>query len=177
MTAKPEPCPECGSGQVVPIRYGMPTRETEAAADRGEVELGGCFVGRPGGDPAWRCRSCRHEFGRIEGWNDDVPERKMQMTIPVKIEFGGHVLNAQMHALPRKGEHISCCFPASVGEERLFFVVKDVFHHQMGQKFEGRIDPEPFMHVVTVEDDPDPELQKINRAVFERAMRGAGKDE
>lgn len=92
------------------------------------------------------------------------------MTIPVKIEMGGHVLHTQMHALPRQGDRITCCFPASIGNGRLFLVVKDVYHHQMGQRFEGRIDPEPFMHVVTVEGDPDPELAKQNDNTMKRAM-------
>lgn len=66
MTQTPEPCPSCGSDQVVLIRYGMPTAEIEAAARRGEVALGGCMIGRPGGDPAWRCCTCRHEFGVVK---------------------------------------------------------------------------------------------------------------
>jgi len=68
VTERPDPCPSCGSAHVLPIRYGMPTAETEAAARRGEVVLGGCMIGRPGGDPTWSCRACGQEFG-VMRWN------------------------------------------------------------------------------------------------------------
>jgi hypothetical protein len=34
-------CPECGSGDVVPIVYGLPGQELQQQAERGEVVLGG----------------------------------------------------------------------------------------------------------------------------------------
>lgn len=56
-------CPECGSRRVIPIRYGFPTEETDAAAVRGEVKLGGCCVwGDVSEMPAWWCRTCRCEW-------------------------------------------------------------------------------------------------------------------
>jgi hypothetical protein len=58
-----EPCPTCGStDKVIPIVYGRPTSETWQLAKAGRVALGGCVV--TGEDPAWRCRSCRADFGR-----------------------------------------------------------------------------------------------------------------
>lgn len=38
----PESCPECGSRQLVPIVYGLPSPELEQRARRQEVALGGC---------------------------------------------------------------------------------------------------------------------------------------
>jgi hypothetical protein len=43
------------------IRYGTPRPSTEAAAERGEVILGGCQVGP--GDPTHDCRACGQSFG------------------------------------------------------------------------------------------------------------------
>jgi predicted RNA-binding Zn-ribbon protein involved in translation (DUF1610 family) len=52
------PCPRCGAEMTpVPILYGMPTPDGFAAAERGEVELGGCIVGEE--SPEYRCPSCR----------------------------------------------------------------------------------------------------------------------
>jgi len=64
MTTNPTPprCPKCHSLRVVEIAYGMPAVELRESAERGEVALGGCVVGRPGGDPDRRCRSCGHEW-------------------------------------------------------------------------------------------------------------------
>lgn len=87
--------------------------------------------------------------------------------IPVQIEFGGHALRAQLHALPRVGDHITCCFPASIGEGRLGLVVVGVYHHQMGQHFQGRDDPEPFMISITT--DEDPAAAQTNAAVLLKA--------
>jgi hypothetical protein len=52
-------CPVCG-GRLVPILYGLPTPEAGAAADRGEIELGGCLV--TGDDPQLACRGCHERF-------------------------------------------------------------------------------------------------------------------
>jgi hypothetical protein len=54
MTNDPR-CPRCG-GALVPIVYGLPTRETELIAARGAVALGGCVI--HDGAPRWRCRAC-----------------------------------------------------------------------------------------------------------------------
>ena len=53
-------CPSCGSRRVVPMRYGYPTKETEAAALRGEVRLGGYCVCDD--MPTWSCRTCDHAW-------------------------------------------------------------------------------------------------------------------
>ena len=48
-------CPQC-EGDLVPIVYGLPGPELFAAADRGEVLLGGCIVSDS--DPRVQCREC-----------------------------------------------------------------------------------------------------------------------
>ena len=55
-------CPACGAASTVPIVYGLPAGELFEAAERGEVVIGGCVVGRPGGDPRWSCPDCRHRW-------------------------------------------------------------------------------------------------------------------
>ena len=60
-TATP-PCPRCGSAETVPVAYGLPDEPLFEAAQRGEVAIGGCIVGRPGGDPDRACRACGHEW-------------------------------------------------------------------------------------------------------------------
>ena len=95
------------------------------------------------------------------------------MTIPVKIEMGGPVLLAQMHAVPRIGEKLRCAFPAVGIEERLHLVVTSVIHHQVGTP-EAREDREPFAIIVLVEGDPSPELKKHNEAVMAKVVQGQG---
>ena len=58
-------CPACGAINSIPIEYGEPVPEVWDAAERGEVELGGCCV-VVGLDPAWRCRKCGVGHGRLE---------------------------------------------------------------------------------------------------------------
>ncbi len=58
MTAKL--CPECCSTDTVEIVYGLPTRDTEGRAMRGEIELGGCMV--TGDDPDRHCQACGAEW-------------------------------------------------------------------------------------------------------------------
>lgn len=53
-------CRSCESPYVLKIVRGMPTREAEAAAARGEFALGGCLVGES--DPTWTCRACGHAW-------------------------------------------------------------------------------------------------------------------
>lgn len=55
-------CPECGSADVVPIVYGLPSPELIEEAKRGEVSLGGCCL--TGNDPQWFCKACEHEWRR-----------------------------------------------------------------------------------------------------------------
>ena len=49
-------CPTCSETDLVPIVYGYPAPELFEAAERGEVELGGCVI--YGDDPKWSCRKC-----------------------------------------------------------------------------------------------------------------------
>jgi hypothetical protein len=50
-------CPRCGAfARMLPIAFGYPMPETFAAAERGEVALGGCLVS--GEDPTHHCTSC-----------------------------------------------------------------------------------------------------------------------
>jgi len=60
-------CPECGSGKVIPIIYGMPFENVEkpgkdlyGAAEKGYVELGGCCVDES--SPNFRCKGCGRGF-------------------------------------------------------------------------------------------------------------------
>jgi|GEM_PF-2602830 len=55
-------CPRCG-GVGVHLAYGLPRPEGREAARRGEIALAGCYVGF--NDPEWRCKSCRHKWGRL----------------------------------------------------------------------------------------------------------------
>jgi hypothetical protein len=59
-------CVACGSDRVLKIHYGMPSREVDAASSEGKLVLGGCMVGRPGGDPKWCCRDCGKRFGMYD---------------------------------------------------------------------------------------------------------------
>lgn len=52
----PQRCPACGSERVAPIIYGYPSAEAGAAAERGELVLGGCMVWF--GAPQWECLAC-----------------------------------------------------------------------------------------------------------------------
>ncbi|MGA7119864.1 MAG: hypothetical protein WBY94_07200 [Polyangiaceae bacterium] len=57
------PCPVCKETNPRPVMYGMPPPEMGEAAARGEIALGGCVVGRPGGYPQWECRKCGRRYG------------------------------------------------------------------------------------------------------------------
>ncbi|MCA1834617.1 MAG: hypothetical protein LC750_18125 [Actinobacteria bacterium] len=67
-----EVCPRCGSSDVGRIVYGDPAPATVDAADRGEVQLGGCMVGP--GQPSHWCRACGNEFGEDMTWRDGDEE-------------------------------------------------------------------------------------------------------
>lgn len=56
--ANDDTCPACG-GRTTPIAYGYPGPEMIEAAERGEIELGGCTVFD--GQPTRRCRTCGAE--------------------------------------------------------------------------------------------------------------------
>lgn len=76
-------CPACGAGNSIPIEYGEPIPEVWDAAERGEVELGGCVV-IFGLYPAWRCRQCREAFGVVEDDLGAAPSPRSQRMSPRK---------------------------------------------------------------------------------------------
>lgn len=51
-------CPNCGSEDVVQIRYGIPTESMIEASKEGKIRLGGYAVGR--GRPEFACNNCGH---------------------------------------------------------------------------------------------------------------------
>ncbi|MEO6629480.1 MAG: hypothetical protein ABIP03_13050 [Aquihabitans sp.] len=55
-------CSSCGSSDTVPIAYGFPGSEMFGAAERGEIDLGGCVIFDD--NPTHRCRACNKRFGR-----------------------------------------------------------------------------------------------------------------
>jgi len=63
------PCPTCASTDVIRIVYGEPSYEMWEAEQRGEIRLGGCFVGLE--SPDYECMGC----GSALPWvaDDDDP--------------------------------------------------------------------------------------------------------
>jgi len=62
-------CPECDSGEVVPIVYGMPFENVDkpgkdlyGAEKKGYIELGGCCIEENSSN--FRCKSCGKGFRR-----------------------------------------------------------------------------------------------------------------
>jgi hypothetical protein len=53
-------CPRCGSGDVLPIVYGMPGPEMTEEIQAGTVVLGGCVLFPDAPDRL--CRNCRHRW-------------------------------------------------------------------------------------------------------------------
>jgi hypothetical protein len=53
-----EPCPACGSTQVLPLAFGYPTEAMNAQVRAGKLALGGCRCWGDERDPRWACRSC-----------------------------------------------------------------------------------------------------------------------
>ncbi len=62
-------CPVCGSREVIPIVYGMPSEDDVERAERGEFVLGGCLVGlyEPDPDPSHCCTACGTSFDAASG--------------------------------------------------------------------------------------------------------------
>ena len=60
MTSNPDRCPECGSGKVASMLYGLPLFDEERRRQlkAGEISLGGCCI--TGDDPLGRCMKCEH---------------------------------------------------------------------------------------------------------------------
>ena len=64
-------CPKCDSiEKVIPIVYGLPSKDLIKAAERNEVSLGGCTVG----EYNCRCGECGHRWWNI--WEDRTMEEK-----------------------------------------------------------------------------------------------------
>lgn len=62
-------CPACGSGDVLPIVYGLPGPGLRQQAENGEVVLGGCVVSDD--SPVWYCNHCGHRWGSFAEESDD----------------------------------------------------------------------------------------------------------
>jgi len=57
---KPRACSQCGGRNVLTISYGLPSPETFASAERGEIALGGCVIEINA--PRWECGNCKARF-------------------------------------------------------------------------------------------------------------------
>jgi hypothetical protein len=55
---KPDKCPECGSGKIAEILYGLPVFSPglEKKINEDKITLGGCCVS--GNEPSWNCIDC-----------------------------------------------------------------------------------------------------------------------
>jgi hypothetical protein len=64
MSRKPKKCPECGSGSIAEILYGLPAydEQMERDLDASKIVLGGCCVSDD--SPEWHCNECEHKWGR-----------------------------------------------------------------------------------------------------------------
>ncbi len=60
---KPARCPFCGAARVVPVAYGMPSRDLLEQAEAGELVLGGCCLDAE--SPRWACLECQAQWGRL----------------------------------------------------------------------------------------------------------------
>ena len=74
-------CPKCKSNMIIDIVYGYPSEEISDAADSNKISLGGCCI-EPG-NPAFKCKSCWHEFGGSFKENLTFREMEKQET-PVR---------------------------------------------------------------------------------------------
>lgn len=73
-------CERCGFSRWIPILYGMPGHEMMDAAERGEIELGGCVIESDA--PDRRCRVCGQAPGQPSEWTG--------LDGPRHGEFGDH---------------------------------------------------------------------------------------
>jgi ribosomal protein L37AE/L43A len=60
QSKRPKECPECGSGELIPIQYGMPGGEMMEESFKGKIKLGGCCIWPEA--PNWHCKKCEHEW-------------------------------------------------------------------------------------------------------------------
>jgi hypothetical protein len=66
MNAEYPPCPECGAADPLPIVFGYPSPEMCEAAERKQIQLGGCVIDE--NTRSWECRSCRHRYDSPPGY-------------------------------------------------------------------------------------------------------------
>lgn len=71
LRRKPEKCPYCGGGDMLPIVYGLPSGEFRDAA-KGKIRFGGCCD--PGNGPEWFCKTCESK----------IPENEIKDWLPLK---------------------------------------------------------------------------------------------
>ncbi len=102
----PKACPNCKSGRVVPIGYGLPTMEFEAelvwygAVGRDPpCVLGGCCV--PGTDD-WHCLNCDHEWATERKVNSQ--EKKLSEDIEIYRSHPSRVREADLERIRRLRE-------------------------------------------------------------------------
>ena len=56
-------CPKCGSDQVIPVLYGLPSKEAMEAGRRGELAFGGCCLPPQWSDMnRWCCKQCQFRW-------------------------------------------------------------------------------------------------------------------
>jgi len=71
-------CPKCGSTNIVPIVYGMPSYELLEKEGMSEVLLGGCIVNDF--SPSWHCKDCQNYWGKysdnLEGEQQEMEKRR-----------------------------------------------------------------------------------------------------
>lgn len=71
-------CPKCGSNNIVPIVYGMPSYEFLEKEGVQEVLLGGCIVNDS--SPIWHCKDCQKYWGnysdRLESERQEMEKRR-----------------------------------------------------------------------------------------------------
>jgi len=60
MNARRYKCPKCGQEAGVRIICGYPGPDLGKAAERGEIELGGCCISD--NDPNFKCKTCGYEW-------------------------------------------------------------------------------------------------------------------
>ena len=92
-------CTSCGDEDPLPIAYGFPPPDSPlmAAAERGEVALGGCLIRDDA--PEWRCRGCGAEWR-----TSPVPEDPLAVIGPALERLRAVRLDLASGA-PRVGGH------------------------------------------------------------------------
>lgn len=94
-------CKRCGSHEILPVVYGLPTAETLARAALGKLLLGGCVV--LGDEPDWRCATCGAPFDISEF----APEWVQELLVELKARREENksentkTLNARGHSVKK----------------------------------------------------------------------------